>query len=300
MPFGFPSGTGLMIQIIQRLSDSNTNSPFLCNLIQLGHSKKHINNFCEALRHSGLKSVDAFLEHRPEFIPVGKQAIAQCLIPCERTDSLYPQVGAAPFGDWYQLLFERMTDGLKSIDEFENNKVSVVTFNYDRSLEHYLCTSLRSLFGVDRARALSQLERLELIHVYGLLGEYPTRRDYEPTLRGDEIFEAAEAMKIIHEGEANTDSLKIARQWIQTAERILFLGFGYHPLNLRRLGFDDSGRSPNPGVDVWGTVRGLEEQEIRAAAGFLRGCKQRIMGIRPDRERMKEDITTLLRRRVRL
>ena len=49
----------------------------------LGYEWNSYLEFCEALRKCGKQSVDAFLEYRPEYIPVGKLAMAAVLIGYE-------------------------------------------------------------------------------------------------------------------------------------------------------------------------------------------------------------------------
>ncbi|HEY6222343.1 MAG TPA: hypothetical protein VIW26_01050, partial [Gemmatimonadales bacterium] len=74
IPYGFPSGEALRANIIKDLSKS-TAQPFQL-LEAAGFEAKHITNFRSALQQSGQRSVDAFLEHRSEFVGIGKVAIA--------------------------------------------------------------------------------------------------------------------------------------------------------------------------------------------------------------------------------
>jgi hypothetical protein len=52
-------------------------------------SDKDISRFCTQLRMSGQSSVDAFLEHRPEFLDLGKAAMAIILVGHEAPDRLW-------------------------------------------------------------------------------------------------------------------------------------------------------------------------------------------------------------------
>ena len=69
------------------------------------------------------------------------------------------------------------------------DKSLIIDFNYDRSLEHYLFTSLRSLHGRSVDECLEKLAKVPIIHVYGQLGTIPYpqpgSREYLP-LGGDE------------------------------------------------------------------------------------------------------------------
>src|SRR5450759_4664688 len=50
---------------------------------------REIDTFREALGHSGQSSVDAFLEHQPRFIDIGKAAMAAALVPWENPEELW-------------------------------------------------------------------------------------------------------------------------------------------------------------------------------------------------------------------
>jgi hypothetical protein len=98
---------------------------------------------------------------------IGKIAIADRLIRCEN-EGTFDTAGE----DWYTYLIARMTDGTP-FEEFGSNQVSFVTFNYDRSLEHYLATTLRFRSGKPIQEVAEALKRIPVIHVHGNLGALP-------------------------------------------------------------------------------------------------------------------------------
>ena len=103
-------------------------------LIEAGQDRGHLEDFVNTLRESGQASIDAFLAHHAEFMEVGKAAIAAILIGRERRDALF-----APAEDhWYQYVWSYLQDA--GAAAFGENKLTVVTFNYDRSLERFLIT----------------------------------------------------------------------------------------------------------------------------------------------------------------
>jgi len=70
-------------------------------------------------------------------------------------------------------------------------------------------------------------------------------------------------IRIVHEKHP-TEGYGMARAWLREAKVICFLGFGFHPTNVERLGLikEISGRS---GVFVGGTAKGLDDAEIQRA-----------------------------------
>jgi len=74
-PFAFPTGRELVDHTVQALQ-SNENRAFFT---QLGFAEEDVIRFRDQLWGSGRNSVDAFLEHREEFVDVGKAVIAWAL-----------------------------------------------------------------------------------------------------------------------------------------------------------------------------------------------------------------------------
>jgi hypothetical protein len=141
MPYGFPSGRDLK-QVILRHLDPSTGSKLPATLNRLGISAWTIKDFYKNLAYSGRPSVDAFLEHRPEFLKIGKLAITLCLIPYEKEETLF--FSGTKKGHWYEYLFNKLN---APFNFFHENRLSIITFNYDRSIEHYFFKSLKSSYG---------------------------------------------------------------------------------------------------------------------------------------------------------
>ena len=79
MHLAFPSGRQLVTKVIDGLRQENYQ---LFQILRAcGFPAPDITGFRDALERSGRSSVDVFLEHRPEFLPLGKTAIAGLLMP---------------------------------------------------------------------------------------------------------------------------------------------------------------------------------------------------------------------------
>src|SRR3989442_13723689 len=101
-PYRFPLGRKLMAEICQNVHGTYTSE---LNPINNSKAKAIIDDFRDALRTSGQRSVDAFLEHRTEFKEIGKKAIARALIPCEDEEVLFDLFGE---DIWYDYLLSKM------------------------------------------------------------------------------------------------------------------------------------------------------------------------------------------------
>lgn len=188
------------------------------------------------LSRSAHYSVDAFLEETDENVSLGKYLIAHVLKQFEVVDQLFPPHNSG----WYQYLFNRLIpENGNSLDE---NNLSIITFNYDRSLETYLYNVFQSRFSLSEELALKELRKIPIIHVHGILGEFP-KYPYQLKYTPEELLKISEAIKIIHEikdGKAkfSNDHFREAHKAIEQAEKVYFLGFGFHYDNVRRLGVD--------------------------------------------------------------
>ena len=253
-PFGFPTGIGLCQEIIAELKDEQQNS--VKQLQNAGHSFNDILQFREALLYSAKESVDAFLEHRTDYLQVGKAAIAQALIKRELLPPLFENIG----NNLYSYLYAQLN---APVADFPGNQLSIITFNYDRSFEQFLFTALKNSFNLSDVEAAKLVAAVPIIHLHGAMGCFPwqgTRgREYGSDTTPINIKIASQGIKIIHEA-VNLDKdpeFQRAYGLIRQAKRLVFLGFGYNRTNLDRLRIDFSVLNTN----FYGSCFGLTELE---------------------------------------
>lgn len=228
--FGYPIGTGLRDLLIRLESER----PVYCAKHGLFEDIKAVTAFASAFRHSELYSIDAFLARRKEFWEIGKRAVASVLLEIEARISL----NSSGDDHWYQYLWNTLA--ADSWETLDFSKLSVITFNYDRTFEHYLLASMRETYGKSLEEAIAKLDTLQIIHVYGSLGPtIPIRPDYFWFGTGfgpEELATAARHLRIIPEGRHDDGLMEAAKGLIRSADVIAFLGFGFDETNLRLLG----------------------------------------------------------------
>lgn len=260
--YGFPSGRSLLLQICNSLG-AQEDVGLKKTLLDLGFGRNEIGPFAMELRFSMQPSVDAFLENRPEYMEIGKAALAGCLIPYEDPGVLYQRAVKLT---WYEYLFNQMG---ASIDEFKSNQISFVTFNYDRSLEYFLFAALESSYGIGEERVVELLSSIPIIHVYGQLGlpQYLSEdgRAYGPKLTQEAIKKCVAEIKIIPELADETEEFRQAHKLISKAERLCFLGFGYHRTNVLRLRVNEK----FPGNRLLGSAYKMKDDERRRIKGLF-------------------------------
>jgi len=267
MPFGFPSGKQLVRLICDMLD--TLNSPAWVMMNKLGHPQHQVKKFVTALSRSGQTSIDAFLEHRPEFVIIGKQMIAIALLPYERTDAIFDKPWKKGNPNWYEHFFSMLNT---SFGKFGQNELSIITFNYDRSLEHYLHTVLCNSHGISSRSVKNELSNIPIVHVHGQLGHLPWQSREGVVLFGSandkEIIRiAANKIKIIHDDVDDDPEFIEAQKLIRQARHIYFLGFGYNETNLKRLGGPEIFESSN--AEILGTGVNLSRTQRRIAAKYM-------------------------------
>lgn len=267
--YGFPTGQELVQDICDIAFDQHGSD---YNLIT-GWHKPTIGplaqQFFEYLKRAKPCSVDAWLEHNPKYIEVGKVAIAIKLLQYEK-QSLEKGLRKNAAGDWYQLLFDRLNT---PFDKFHENKIGIVTFNYDRSLEDALF-QMFIYTHTDKEEKAEEFNQIPIVHVYGSLGRLEWQPEdpdnsteavpYGSKVNLCYVQRAAKSIKIVPEEQNQlTEEFERARELIAKAKALYFLGFGYNETNMTRLGIDVL-KKP---VKVMGTAYNLSYQRTREVEG---------------------------------
>ncbi|TAG74566.1 MAG: hypothetical protein EAZ24_10975 [Burkholderiales bacterium] len=250
MPYGYMSGATLR----QKLIDESTFRSLLEAKLM---SSTDVRGFCETFRYSGMSSIDAFLSRRgrdlvPEstntFEKIGKLGIALALRQHATFGALFHRWIDASSDridkddNWYEYLWARLTDGLpkSGIQSFGDNRLTVITFNYDTSLEQYLFTALKNSYGLTDDVALDLLNKIPILHVYGRLAFDQVDRIPNPLLYGvgglGMATKDAEQLRVMDENRLSDDALRErCFRYFLEADRIVFLGFSFDSVNINRL-----------------------------------------------------------------
>ncbi len=264
-PYGLPLGSRLRLDVLQNFMDTTGHAVHLYNTTEF--VPKQTLEFVEAFRYSGFLSVDAFLERRPEFMDIGKAMMGIELLLRESAILLWQEER-----NWLTCLYQSMIGS--SLEEFAENKVSFVTFNYDRSVEHFLFTSLRNAFGRPNDETKSVLQNTPIIHLHGRLGHLPWQGGEVPygsaKIDVQTMRILRNEIKVVHEDitDGRDKDFARAKDLISSATRVYVLGFGFGGRNVERLGMGDV-----KSADYQGTARGLTPKEASQCRTM---CSERI------------------------
>ena len=113
------------------------------------------------------ETIDAFIEKRPQFLRIGKASIIAALLKKENNNLLV----SAENQEWYEYFFSKLL--LKKPEDFIQDKLSIITFNYDRSFEYYFFHAVKNSYGLNDKETAKLMAKVPIIHVYGKLGDLP-------------------------------------------------------------------------------------------------------------------------------
>ncbi|QDU25805.1 hypothetical protein ETAA8_08770 [Anatilimnocola aggregata] len=242
--YGYPLGGKLVEDLI-----GLHNNEFMRNeLALIGKTCEHYKVFEQVLKEAMPPSIDFFLETRPDFIEMGKLAIAYKILVHEGPNITARGIKSA----WYHMLLDALGNTPAKIIA---NKLSIVTFNYDRSLEHFLHTAIKARFNLNDVQAAEVVASIPIVHVYGQIGLLPWQKGADDAKlpwgcagTTGTALKASKSIKIIcEENTHESPTLVQSRQLLAEADTTYILGFGFHEENCLRLGLDQKSGSRQGG-----------------------------------------------------
>lgn len=255
-------------------------------------SPHSVNDYYQAARRISAAmpqapSIDNFIDsHRsdPALAAVGKLAIASSILKAERSstlyvspDSIYNTVNFQLLADtWFNAFFQLVCLNAQEEDLSDRlSKVRIVTFNYDRTLEHFLYHAIQNYYGTKPERAAEILSHLSILHPYGRVGALPwqcagTAVPFGGGISSSTLTQVAKTLRTFTEGTSETESqIEQIRNSVFEAETLVFLGFAFHELNLRLLFGSPRAVPVRYSKQVYGTAMGLSESNKKAIAAEL-------------------------------
>lgn len=298
---GLPTGYGLK-KVIGSLLDVHSPTTFsiagtdgyLINIL-----KTHAMNDFTKLRNSmnaarkinasidQAVSIDNYIDHHshdPDIQFCGKIAIVRAILEAERSSSLFisndNMYNTLPFtsleSTWFHKFFQLLTTGLRKndIDKLFDN-ISVITFNYDRCLEHYLLHALKNFSHISDDEAIAILKTLDILHPYGLVGTLPwldTANDFSSifgaeasSINATKFISISKQIKTFTEQEHDKDVLVRIHEAMSTAQKIVFLGFGFNAENMELLNPSKQCLAQN----IFATFKGIPEGDVDAVKKLI-------------------------------
>ena len=242
-PYGYPLGFELKQRIIQYC----ISEPRECALPEkLDQTWKTLEGVAQRLDDSSAPTIDRFLEefrgipegHDYELGQHARMAVAAVLFRHEYGEREITH-------GWYNVLARHLNNRGLDVEPLK-----IVTFNYDRSLEHYVSKKLARTGEQPNAwRDADRFRRhVDLHHIYGSLPPLPgfriseseqTESDYGEAKRNSSAWKAGrEIFRFVHD-DTDPEAVANCRSAVRGSDVVVVLGFGFDHLNVARVGLQE-------------------------------------------------------------
>lgn len=300
IPYGFPSGQKLVKVILNALEDHEFSQEELSLQTGLAHiltsqtglvENRILHIFKDRLKKSGRLSIDKFLrDQNDSFSNFGKKFIGLIL-------SLY-ESSCDPFNgtnntkdvkyDHNESIYHHLFDAMDVSDNenFFDNSVKFLTYNYDRSLEYFFAESVINSYP-EIKNQIKEFFNNDIIHVHGSLGklasstagfdsfegEYPfgwlSPEEPEFNYKIKSFSQLGNDIRIISDGLSDSITKKCL-EFLDWSDRVVFLGFAYDRQNLSNIGFIPENQNYFTGKKIYGSTFGLTLKEINEIESYFR------------------------------
>lgn len=193
--------------------------------------------------HKGLpysNSIDDFINLRKDdaaIVKLGKSAITQTILEREANSRIFVHnedqldISGDLAKSWKVQLIKLLCR-LAASDAFK--KITFITFNYDRCLEHFLLHAIRSLHGLSMEKSAEIVKNINIYHPYGVTGQLPQLAGTTPFGYSDSGIHRAlsSQIKTYAEEVTITNELRAIHTRLERAQTIIFLGFAFHQQNI--------------------------------------------------------------------
>lgn len=260
------------------------------HVIKTTGNKKNLQSFVDTARHirDGLPlaiSIDNFIDtHRDneKIALCGKLAIVCSILEAENKSDLNfdrlkanANINFNSIADtWYISFFKLLTENCKKnelCDRFKD--ITLIVFNYDRCIEHFLYNALQLYYGIDESEAAELVKSINIFHPYGSVGTLPWLHkdgniEFGSSLKLKKLLELAQEIKTFTEGtDPKSSEIDEIKLYMAEAQKLVFLGFAFHKLNMQLIK-PEIGRLTNCfattyGVSIW------DERIIESQIGEL-------------------------------
>ena len=224
-------------------------------------------------------SIDNFIDtHRDndKIAICGKLAIVRSILMAEKKSLLYFEKTHrdsninfnALIKTWYTPFFQLLTENCGKSDLKERLKsITLIIFNYDRCVEHFIYCSLQNYYRISGDEAGELIKSINIYHPYGIVGSLPWVNNSGPMefgaeLNSAQLLELAHKIKTFAEGTDpdSSDILKIRRH-MSLANRLVFLGFAFHKLNMQLILPERSEAVRNIEVKCFATTKDISDSD---------------------------------------
>lgn len=232
-----------------------------------------IDNFIDT--HSGDKKIEL----------CGKLAIVRSILNAEKDSSLYISKSniynkmdfQSLENTWYSSFLKLLTENcnVKKIPE-RLKSISLIIFNYDRCIEHFLYYALQNYYGISPEEAGKLVNEMNIYHPYGVVGSLPWQGEQGMEFGADPhpqvLLQLAGQIKTFTEGtDEKSSEITAIRNHVSIANNIVFLGFAFHKLNMKLMSKQLSIPNPSEATNYFASALGISNSDCKIIRIDLKG-----------------------------
>lgn len=148
--------------------------------------------------------------------------------------------------NWIKIFIDNhLNQEVKFLQDFKKLNLKIITFNYDRIIEHFIFNFLDKKFPNNKQEIGGYLKQEEfIVHVYGKIGElqWENEKDYmefgSKNNNPVHLNNAEKSVDLIRPKICNKKKILI-HDILQNANYVYLLGFGYDEINMSHLNITD-------------------------------------------------------------
>ena len=267
--YGLPCGEQLIREICDDLKKESPLKIYLRYEIKI--SEDELKKFAQLFVEAVSSSIDQFLTYREDLKDIGRCVIGAKLISYENIEVLNSKTD-----DWFRLFLRHILHDCEYYNDASDvlSLFNFYTLNYDRTIEQILFQIFRSRYW----KPDSDYPNIEYLlssacrvnHAHGMLGSLSLEitgksRPYNNTFPKVETFKyICKCLGFWDDGSNKYYDNRYLNTYIENAERVIFLGFGFHPGILTR--FQDN---ILVGKEIFCTTKGVDEKKWLEIIRFL-------------------------------
>jgi hypothetical protein len=256
------------MRILSRGSDGRSGdiNPYL-------HEARHIR---DALPQA--ISIDNFIDaHRDndKISLCGKLAIVRSILDAEKRSLLYFEKSRIDSNinfsrlekSWYIPFFQLLTENCQKNELTERFKsITLIIFNYDRCIEHFICYALQNYYRISGVEAAELVKNINIYHPYGDVGTLPWvdqngAMEFGVEPNANQLLELSKKIKTFTEGtDPKASKISEIRKHMGIANRVVFLGFAFHKLNMQLI-TPEFPLSPIKEAKCFATTSGISDSD---------------------------------------
>ena len=169
---------------------------------------------------------------------------------------------------WYIPFFRLLTEncGQNNLKE-RFNSIALIIFNYDRCLEHFLYQALKKYYRVSEIEAAELVKSICIYHPYGSVGPLPWSgvdgsMEFGAEPHPNQLLELMNKIKTFTEGtDPNSSEISDIREHVCHANKLVFLGFAFHTLNMELIAPEKCVRKTAEPVTCFASALGISESD---------------------------------------